>query len=69
MTRFDLMSYRDDRAVIHSLETGRGRRVAILVAAFLAVVIVLWSVSRGFHGRQIRRDARALTDTPAETSH
>lgn len=41
--------------------TGRGRRVAILIGAFVLVVAVLWVVARGFHGRQIRRNAAALT--------
>jgi hypothetical protein len=58
------MSQRDDRAIIHSFETGRGKRVAILVAALIAIALVVWNVGRSFHGRQVNTGARALTQPP-----
>jgi hypothetical protein len=60
------MSYREDRAVMHDLETGRGRKVAILLAALFAVALVIWAVAAGFHGRHFTRNAGALT-RPFET--
>lgn len=45
---------------LHDLETGRGRRVAVLLAAFFGVAIVIWAVAMGFHGRHYNRSARAL---------
>jgi hypothetical protein len=54
------MSYQDDRAVIHSLE-GRGRKVAILLAALFAVALVFWAVAAGFRGRHVARNTGALT--------
>jgi hypothetical protein len=55
------MSYREDRALMHSLETGRGRKVAVLLAALVAVALVLWAVAAGFRGRHFTRNAGALT--------
>ena len=66
MPMFVCMSYREDRAVMHSLETGRGKRVAVLLAALLAVIFVIWAVAVGFHGRHTLRNAGALTN-PSET--
>jgi hypothetical protein len=60
------MSYRQDRALMHDLETGRGRKVAILLAAVFAVVLVLWAVAAGFRGRHIARNAGAI-ERPVET--
>jgi hypothetical protein len=56
----------EDRALLDSLETGRGKRIAILVAALFAVLIVIWTLAVGFQGRHYRRSAGALTETPAE---
>ena len=59
----------NDRALIHSFETGRGKRLAVLAAALLAVVIVIWAVAAGFHGHSYRSSASALTrpfDTPTQ---
>jgi hypothetical protein len=61
-----IMSYREDRAIMHDLETGRGRKVAILLAAVFAVVLVLWAVAAGFRGRHISRNAGAIQH-PDET--
>jgi hypothetical protein len=55
-----------DQAIIYSLETGRGRRIAVLLAALVAVAVVVWAVATGFHGGHFRRSAEALTQ-PAET--
>jgi hypothetical protein len=54
---------------MHDLETGRGRKVAILFAALFAVAIVLWAVAAGFRGRHVTRNTGALThpdETPTE---
>jgi len=51
------------RAIPH---TGRGRRVGILVGSIVVVVGVLWFVARGFHGRQIKRGAAAMTERITE---
>jgi hypothetical protein len=64
-----LMSYREDRAVMHSLETGRGKRVAVLLAALVAVALVLWAVAAGFRGRHLTRNAGAFQrsfETPTQ---
>jgi hypothetical protein len=55
------MGYREDRVIMHDLETGRGKRVAILLAALFAVALVFWAVAAGFHGRHFARSAGALT--------
>jgi hypothetical protein len=60
------MSYQNDRVVIHDLETGRGRRLAILAAALVAVVLVIWTVATGFHGGLMKRNAAAIAQ-PVET--
>jgi hypothetical protein len=61
------MSDRNDRAIIHSLETGRGRRIAALVAGIVAVALVGWVLARGFHGVRVHDDARALTPSAVPT--
>jgi hypothetical protein len=69
MLTFVIMSYREDRAVMHSLETGRGRRVVVLLAALVAVALVLWAVAAGFRGRHFTRNAGALQrayETPTQ---
>jgi hypothetical protein len=55
------MRTREERAFVHDLETGRGKRLAILVAALFGVALVIWTVALGFHNRNYGRDARALT--------
>jgi hypothetical protein len=65
MVTFGGMSQKNDRAVIYSLETGRGRRIAILAGALLAVALVVWVVMRSFHGRQVDGSARALVQPVA----
>jgi hypothetical protein len=49
---------------MHSFETGRGKRVAILVAALLAIALVIWNVGRSFHGHAVNSGARALSHQP-----
>jgi hypothetical protein len=63
------MSYREDRAVMHDLETGRGKRLAILLAALFAVVLVIWAVAAGFRGIHFTRNAGGLMrslETPTQ---
>jgi hypothetical protein len=60
------MRTHEERAFLHDVETGRGKMVAVLVAAFLGVALVLWAVAVGFHGRHYHQDARALA-RPLET--
>jgi hypothetical protein len=67
MVTFWAMSQKNDRAIIYSLETGRGRRVAILVGALVAVALVVWIVMRSFHGRDVDNAAKALVQPPVET--
>jgi hypothetical protein len=57
----------EDRAFLHSVEPGRGRRFAVLLAALLAVVLVIAAVAMGFHGRHYSRNAGALS-RPAVTA-
>jgi hypothetical protein len=64
MVTFRGMSEKNDRAIIYSLETGRGRRVGVLVGALIAVALVVWIVMRGFHGHAVDNGARALTQPP-----
>ena len=54
---------------MHDLETGRGRKVAVLLAALFAVALVLWAVAAGFRGRHLTRNAGALQrayETPTQ---
>jgi len=54
---------------MHDLETGRGKKVGILLAAVFAVVLVLWAVAAGFRGRHIARNAGAIgrtSETPTQ---
>ena len=72
MLMFVVMSYQEDRSLMHGLETGRGKRVAVLLAALFAVAFVIWAVAVGFHGRHYSRSAGALTepsDTPTQPLH
>jgi hypothetical protein len=41
---------------------GRGKRVAVLVAIAILVVALVGVVTNGFRGRQIKRNADAMTD-------
>jgi hypothetical protein len=41
---------------------GRGKRIAVLVAIVMVVVALIAVVTSGFHGRQIQRNADAITD-------
>jgi hypothetical protein len=57
---------------MHDLETGRGKRVGVLLAALFAVALVIWAVAVGFHGRHFSRNAGALTrsfETPTQPLH
>ncbi|HVZ71721.1 MAG TPA: hypothetical protein VHJ20_05040 [Polyangia bacterium] len=54
------MSLRNDRAVIHSFETGRGRKLAFIGIALLALALVAWSLARGFRVGHVDSGARAL---------
>jgi hypothetical protein len=51
----------NDRALIRTFETGRGRRIAILAVAVMVFAIVIAAVVTGFHGVRVRRSASALT--------
>jgi uncharacterized membrane protein YjjB (DUF3815 family) len=60
----------NDHAVIRSFETGRGRRLAIVILALAVVALVIGAVAMGFRGRHISRSADALTKpvvAPAKT--
>jgi hypothetical protein len=60
----------NDQAVIRSME-GRGRRLAILAAALVAIALVVGLVVAGFHGQHVRSSAAALSHpegTPAQTT-
>jgi hypothetical protein len=48
--------------VMKALHKGRGRRIVTLVAAFIAFAVVVGVVINGFKGRQIKRDADAVTE-------
>jgi hypothetical protein len=49
-----------DQAIIYSLETGRGKRIAVLMAALVVVALVIWAVTTGFHGGHVKSSAAAL---------
>jgi hypothetical protein len=60
----------EDRAFLHSVEPGRGKRFAVLFAALFAVILVIAAVAMGFHGRHPGRAAGALwrqSETPTQT--
>jgi hypothetical protein len=60
----------NDQAVIRSME-GRGRRLAILAAALVAVALVVGLVVAGFRGEHVKPSAAALAQpvgTPAHTA-
>jgi hypothetical protein len=56
----------DDRAVIRTLETGLGKRVALLVLALVVIAVVVGVVISGFHGKRVEKSADALTTHAAE---
>ena len=47
--------------LVKRTETGRGRRVVILVAVVLAAVALIGVVAAGFRGKHIPQNAAALT--------
>lgn len=53
--------------LVKRTESGRGRRVAIVVAVVLAAVALIGVVAAGFRGRHIPQNAAAMT-TPAPTT-
>jgi hypothetical protein len=54
---------------VRRLKIGRGRRVAIMVAAVIVVGVLLGVVVVGFRGRHISRNSAAMTTpVPASTS-
>jgi flagellar basal body-associated protein FliL len=60
----------NDRAMddmVKKLNTGRGRRVTIMVLAVLAVAVLIGVVVAGFRGRHISQNAAAMT-TPVPAS-
>jgi uncharacterized membrane protein YjjB (DUF3815 family) len=59
----------NNSAVIRSFETGRGRRLAILLLATIIVALVIGAVVVGFRGRHISRNAAALTAPIAAPAH
>jgi hypothetical protein len=56
--------YASSGAIPH---TGRGRTVAALLGALIALAVLSWAVVAGFRGRHIGRNAAAITAplTPA----
>jgi len=53
----------DDRAVMRSFETGRGRRVAALVVALVVVAVVVGFVIKGFGSKpDAQGGAKVLSD-------
>ena len=63
----------DDRAVMRSFETGRGRRVAALVVALVVVGVVVGFVTRGFKkapdaagGAKVLSDPITIPTKPTE---
>jgi hypothetical protein len=60
----------EDRSIdemVSKVKTGRGRRVAIMVAVVILVALLLGVVVAGFRGRHILRNSAAMT-TPAPVS-
>jgi predicted metal-dependent phosphotriesterase family hydrolase len=47
--------------IVKRTETGRGRRVAFMVAVLFAVAGLIGVVAAGFHGRHIPQNAAAMT--------
>ena len=41
---------------------GRGRKTVALIVALVALALVIWAVVSGFRGREIKRNAEALTE-------
>jgi hypothetical protein len=50
----------EERAFLHDVEPGRGKRVALLVAALFALALVIWTVAMGFRNRHYGRSVGAL---------
>jgi len=55
----------NDSAVMRSMETGRGKRIAVLIFAALVVGVVIAIVAAGFRGRHTARSATASTTPTA----
>jgi hypothetical protein len=49
------------RVMVRGTKTGRGKRVAFMVAAVIAVAVLLGVVVSGFRGRNIPKSAAAMT--------
>ena len=62
----------NDRAMdemVRKLKIGRGRRLAIMVAAVIVVAVLLGVVVVGFRGRRISQNSAAMTTpVPASTN-
>jgi hypothetical protein len=62
----------EDRSIdemVSKVKTGRGRRVAIMVAVVILVALLLGVVVAGFRGRHILRNSAAMTTpVPASTN-
>ena len=57
------------RVMVKGSETGRGRRVAFMVIAVLAVAVLLTVVVVGFRGRNIPQAAAAMTTPVAPATN
>lgn len=53
--------------MVKRTETGRGRRVVLIVAAVLVVAALIVVVAAGFRGRHIPQNAAAITTPSAAT--
>ena len=49
------------RVMVKASKTGRGKRVAFMVMAVLAVAVLFTVVVAGFRGRNIQQNAAAMT--------
>jgi flagellar basal body-associated protein FliL len=52
---------REMSEMVRNTKIGRGRRVAILVAAVVLVAVLIGVVVAGFRGRHISQNAAAMT--------
>jgi hypothetical protein len=62
-----MISSRSDH-FLRGVQPGRGRKIAAVIVGIIGFGIVFGVVFRGFHGRQILRDADALVQPVAPTA-
>jgi cobyric acid synthase len=55
------------RVMVSGTKTGRGKRVAFMVAAVVAVAVLLGVVVAGFRGRNIPKNAAAIAAPTTST--